>query len=346
MPPSSARPLVVLESFPRPLPTTNPYLIQLQRGLGQLPDVQVLNFSWRTALRGRYDIFHVHWPEALFDGRSWLTRTAHDLVFLLLLLRIRVLRIPLVRTVHNLGRPTGLRPLENLLLALTDRWTDLRIRLNSLTKIPPDQQVATILHGHYRDWFAPFPSAQMVPGRVVFFGLVRRYKGVDHLIRAFRQVPMDSPTTGLIIAGQPSTPELAAELQRLADADPRISFDLRFLDDGELTLAVGSAELVVLPYLEMHNSGGALTALSLNRPVLVPDNAVNNELAREVGQGWVHTYTNALTADRLVEVLAGLRADPPAGAPDLSAREWRSAGADHLAAFKRALLIRRSARRG
>ncbi len=334
---NSTRPVRVLESFPWRRPTTNPYLTQLQQSLDELPDVQVLNFSWRTALMRGYDVFHVHWPEALLDGRSWATRTAHDCFFLLLLLRVRLQGIPLVRTVHNLKRPTGLPFWENFLLSLAERWTVLRIRVNPFTEVPSGKEVVTILHGHYRGWFAPYPDTQPTPGRLAFFGMVRRYKGIDQLIRAFLGIPVTGWATSLIIAGHPSADDLASDLQRLVSNDPRVELDFRFLEDAELAAVAGSAELVVLPYREMHNSGGTLTALSLARPVLVPDNPVNRELAREVGEGWVHTYVGTLTSDRLEAALAELRRRPPVGPPDLSARGWEQAGLDHLAAFRRAM---------
>ena len=50
----------------------------------------------------------------------------------------------------------------------------------------------------------------------------------------------------------------------------------------------------MLPYRHMHNSGAALTALSLDRPVLVPETDVNRDLARETGPGWVVTFAGEL----------------------------------------------------
>ena len=43
----------------------------------------------------------------------------------------------------------------------------------------------TILHGHYREWYGP-SNAPSVPGRLLCFGLLRPYKGVESLLAAFR----------------------------------------------------------------------------------------------------------------------------------------------------------------
>jgi beta-1,4-mannosyltransferase len=62
--------LTVLQGFPVPRPTTNPYLVMLAQSLREQPGVTVLPFSWRTALVGRFDVYHSHWPEILVGGRT------------------------------------------------------------------------------------------------------------------------------------------------------------------------------------------------------------------------------------------------------------------------------------
>jgi len=80
-----------------------------------------------------------------------------------------------------------------------------------------------------------------------------------------------------------------------------------------------------------------LLALSLGRPVLVPGNEVNDDLAAEVGPSWVHRYTGPLTSEVLAAALVDLRAHPTTGAPDLSARQWPALGLQHLAVYEDAL---------
>jgi hypothetical protein len=148
----------------------------------------------------------------------------------------------------------------------------------------------------------------------------------------------------LRIGGKPSTDELARQLTELADGDDRIELTLRFLADAELVDIVCSAELVVLPYREMHNSGGVLTSLSLDRPVLVPSNEVTERLAVEVGDGWVWRYDGELTPELMLDTLERVQRGDRSERPDLSRREWDDAGRAHLAAYRRAREIaRRSA---
>ncbi len=70
-----------------------------------------------------------------------------------------------------------------------------------------------------------------------------------------------------------------------------MSSALGFAPDADLVREISMSEMVVLPYRFMHNSGAVLLALSLDRPVLVPDNEVNRLLEIEVGSDWVHDTT-------------------------------------------------------
>ncbi len=331
------RPLRVLQSFPEPRPTTNPYVVMLRRALDELPGVEVQTFGWGRALTGRYDVFHVHWPEILLSGRDPLRRAARRVLVAALLLRLWVTGTPVARTAHNLAPHAGVSPVEAFLLRGFDRRTAVVVRLNDQTPLPPGTPARTVLHGHYRDWFAAHPRPERTPYRAAFVGLIRPYKNVEALVAAFAEVAEREPQASLHVAGQPTGADLGAAL-RLAAADlPQVSLELTHLSDERLVQVVAAAELVVLPYREMHNSGAALLALSLDRPVLVPDNEVTGQLAEEVGLGWVLRYDGELSADRLVAALEEARRLPPGARPDLGRREWATAGRDHLAAYEEAL---------
>lgn len=326
----------VLQSFGPPRPTTNPYITMLDEALAATPGLEHVRFSWREALTGRYDAIHLHWPETLLGGRTRWRSAAKRAAFAALLVRLAVRRTAVVRTVHNLELPDAGR-VDRFLLGRVEALATLRVTISAATRLPAGVPTETVLHGHYRDWYGRYPASEPVAGRLAFVGLIRRYKGVEQLLDAFARTDGALPGLTLTVSGRPSSAALADEVRAAQARDPRIAAHLDFLPDAELVAAVTSAELVVLPYRFMHNSGTVLAALSLGRPVLVPRNAANDLLAAEVGPGWVHTYDGDLTADDLVAALTALRRDPPPAAPDLGAREWDDAGRRHLAAYRRAV---------
>ncbi|SEM84082.1 hypothetical protein [Cryobacterium luteum] len=322
----------VLQSFPEGRATTNPYLLQLSRALA--PSVEVFGFTWRRALTGRYDVFHVHWPEILLQGRTPGRALAKRMLFRLLLARLRLRRTAVVRTLHNVRSHEAAPRRDRRLLHAFDHRTTLWIRLNPFTPVPEGALERTIPHGDYRDWYSNRTSAAPISGRLLYFGLIRAYKGVDGLVETFRQFPGEVESS-LRIVGAPQSNERAQRLLRAAAGDRRIELLLRHASDAELSDAIGAAELVVLPYAEMHNSGAALLALSLDRPVLVPTNAVTAALAGEVGPDWVLTYDGPLSAKVLADALDRVRR--PRSAPDLTHRRWSVSASDHVEAYGRAV---------
>ena len=88
----------VLESFSTPSAQTNPYIIQLRDSLAATPGVEVVCWTWKDALLGRYDVFHTHWTEALIERRGRRSTVLRRILFALFLVRLRVTSTPVVRT--------------------------------------------------------------------------------------------------------------------------------------------------------------------------------------------------------------------------------------------------------
>jgi glycosyltransferase involved in cell wall biosynthesis len=96
---------------------------------------------------------------------------------------------------------------------------------------------------------------------VLFFGLLRPYKGLDLLLEAWRGIA----DAELWIVGRPRIP--LAPLR--AAAPPGVRFVPRFVAEDELPAFFARADLVVLPYTEIDQSGVLFTALGHGRPLLL-----------------------------------------------------------------------------
>jgi beta-1,4-mannosyltransferase len=192
------------------------------------------------------------------------------------------------------------------------------VSINPITQAP-DGDAMLIPHGHYRESFAPHPKPNPVEGRIVFAGLIRPYKGIEGLIASFSHTA--TPGLTLRIVGKP-TDELRTMIEVEAAADPRLSVRFGYLPDEEFVAELSSAELVCLPYTNVHNSGTLLAALSLNRPVLVKDSATTRILVEEVGPGWVHLFTGQLASADIDRAVAAVRTVTQRPAPRLDDRDW------------------------
>jgi beta-1,4-mannosyltransferase len=259
--------------------------------------------------------------------------------------RLRLQRKALVRTLHDLAPYDPPSRLQRAVLRLFDRWTTLWITLTDLTPPPRPGPTVVALHGHYRDWYAGTPREDPVPGRILHFGLIRRYKGTEALLSAFSELHDDSVT--LRIVGHAQDREVLTTIERACRKDPRISAIDQYVPDTQLARELTESQLVVLPFDRLTNSGSLMLALSLDRPVLVPATPLTEELAAEVGPGWVLTYRPPLDAQTIAQALEEARTVKGGPQPDLSRREWPAIGVRHEEAFVRAVeLARRGSRRG
>lgn len=299
--------------------------------------VEAAFFTWPRALFGRYDIFHLHWPEALVGRGSGPKLLATTVLSALLRLRLRLARTPVVYTLHNRAPHETKSARQLRARRAFERLASIEIHL-----VPEPDRVAaaesvTIPHGSYVEPYAAHPRSERVAGRAHFFGLMRPYKGIEELLDAFAAVP--GADTTLRLVGKPMDPDLAAAIERRAASDPRVGHRFGFIPDRDLVAEVTAAQLVVLPYRELHSSGAVLVALSLGRPVLIPDSVTGRALRDEAGADWVRLFEGPLTADVLSDALAETRT-PPTGSPDLSARTWPAVREAHVRVYRRALELR------
>jgi glycosyltransferase involved in cell wall biosynthesis len=199
-------------------------------------------------------------------------------------------------------------------------------RLRSELGVPPER-IHVIPHGAF-DHLTRLPEERPLPAElaavekpvILFFGFLSHYKGVDLLLRAFAQVD----GAELWIAGVPRVD--MAELRELADAAPgRVRFFPRFIDDAELPALFRRADLVVLPYREIDQSGVLYTALAFGRPLVVSRVGGLPELADRHGAAIAFP---AGDEGALAGTLAGLIADP-AKRERLAAAAARVAGAEY-----------------
>jgi glycosyltransferase involved in cell wall biosynthesis len=105
------------------------------------------------------------------------------------------------------------------------------------------------------------------PRRIVFFGKILDYKGVEDLLAAFAAVPADAAAE-LIVAGQCDDQPMRSRLQRAAGE--RVVLRLGRLAEPEVAPLLTSADAVVLPYRRVTTSGSATLALAYGRPLILP----------------------------------------------------------------------------
>ena len=313
----------------------NPFIALLIENLGA--GYEVIGFNFRTALIGRYQILHVHWPEVLVHSPSGLKRLVKLFLLITLIVLNKVRRIPHLWTVHNERPHEPTTPIEEFGLRL---WRSSCARRVYLTRAglqrATDSKGVLIVHGdyaHLRDTNRAHIT-QPVPGQLITFGLLRRYKSLELLIESVRHLPKQTGIS-LVLAGQPMPEEYALALVKASAEDRRISVVPKHQTDAELVRKITSSEFVVIPYARIYNSGTALLALTLGRPVITTDSPTMRELQDEVGPEWVQCLRQELSSESLLDAVNRLRSHDRPELPRFQNRDWSIVGTQYAELYNR-----------
>lgn len=221
---------------------------------------------------------------------------------------------PLVLTAHDLlprePRPLQLRAQRRLYDAVDAVIAHSEFGRRRLVEALglPEEKVRVIHHGTF-DSLTTLPAAELPPelgqpqGPVaMFFGLLRPYKGIELLLRAWSSIQSGAQ---LWIIGRPRM-----DVEQLeAGSPPTVRWVKRFVSDSELAACFRHADVAVLPYTETDRfdfSGVLATALAFAKPVVLSDVGGFSEVAKLGAARLVAPGDPAALAG----ALEGLLADP------------------------------------
>jgi glycosyltransferase involved in cell wall biosynthesis len=139
-----------------------------------------------------------------------------------------------------------------------------------------DKPVAVVPHGPFARGVSDTAGSGVEVGRprsfnILYFGTIRPYKGLEHLVEAFSSFSMvDAARFRLTVVGE--TWEGWTAPAALIEASPhrdRITFVNRYVTDREASAYFERADCVALPYLRSSASGPLHMAMSHGLPVIV-----------------------------------------------------------------------------
>lgn len=272
---------------------TNPYQWELtlalaEQGLRVTLTDGIGDRPLRGAIRayGHPKAVHLHWIDPFIpDDDARGTRTD---AFLSDLADLRRRGTRIIWTVHNLFRH-GVRHLE--------RMRSVRRRLVELADVAIthcgaakahiarayelDQELTrridVIPHGNYLNAYPATVSVGQARADLglerhdfvfLFLGQLRAYKGLTSLLEEFASLA--GGDLRLVVAGRAYEEQLKQELRRRCAEDPRLVVHLGHVPDDRVQVYMRAADVVVLPYLDVFTSGGAILAISFGRPVVAP----------------------------------------------------------------------------
>jgi glycosyltransferase involved in cell wall biosynthesis len=111
---------------------------------------------------------------------------------------------------------------------------------------------------------------------ILFFGAIRPYKGLEYLVTAFGQLARKHADYRLIIAGErkKGSEKYLDDIVQLIDGQPwrdRVIQRVEFVPDEDIELYFKSADVLVLPYAEVFQSGVLFLSYSFGLPAIATD---------------------------------------------------------------------------
>jgi glycosyltransferase involved in cell wall biosynthesis len=267
----------------------------------------------RYAAAAKPRLFHILWNNKfeIFD------RT-------LLMLYYRLLGKRIVFTVHNVNadrRDSSDTRINRLTLRIQYRLTHHifvhteKMKLELFEEFGvPGKQVTVIPFGINN----AVPNTSLAPSNakqrlglmkddkaILFFGRITPYKGLEYLIAAFRQVLIRDESYRLIIAGRPDRCEeywrairedLREDVQR-----GRVLLKADFVPDEETEVYFKAADVLVLPYRNIYQSGVLFLGHSFGLPVLAADVGSLKDEIVEGKTGYAFTPEDPVDLARAIE---------------------------------------------
>ena len=238
----------------------------------------------------------LHWIfgsiKSIFHARFSAVSIFHFHIFyinILVLFNLLVVKLlfgKVVLTIHDVTSFSDNRN-SKLMSELVYRFADLILTHNQFScdeiiKINTGfkQSINIIPHGNY----IPFINIQtdkkksreylnLPPNKpiLLFFGMIKKVKGLDVLLHSFKKVLDKNPDTILLIAGQlwENNFTVYQQIINRNSLSKSIILHTKFIPHNDVEYYFCASDLVILPYKKIYQSGVLMMTLSYGRPALV-----------------------------------------------------------------------------
>jgi len=236
-------------------------------------------------------IFHFH----IFEN---------NIVILLKIILVKLLFGKVVITIHDVisfAKSEKNVFLNNQIYSRVDLiFTHNTFSKKEVLKISPqiDEKILIVPHGNYlpfinvhndkakaRDFLAIDRDKKVL----LFFGLIKKVKGLDLLLNAFGEIIKKHPDTILLIAGK-TWKNNFTYYQQIIDKNnlaQNIILHNNFIPHNDVKYYYSAADLVVLPYKKIYQSGVLMMTLSYQKIALVSDLSPLTEIIEDKVNGFI-----------------------------------------------------------
>lgn len=141
--------------------------------------------------------------------------------------------------------------------------------LDDLYNPVPERKLLQLFHPLYEYLRLPGQESKEIKKKILFFGFVKFYKGLDILLRAMPVVLAQFPEMKLVVAGDVyGDKKLYLDLIDYLGLKNNVELHFRYISDNEIEGFFESCDACILPYRSATQSGVALLSYSFEVPVI------------------------------------------------------------------------------
>jgi glycosyltransferase involved in cell wall biosynthesis len=166
----------------------------------------------------------------------------------------------------------------------------------------PADRIFESAHGHFGEYVRDAPRAlpEDRPVRLLFFGRILPYKGLDLLLDAMEILWIKHPNLELEIWGDGDLSQYQGRIDRMG----RVRLENRWIDEADILGIFKRTDLLVLPYREASQSGVVGIAQAYGMPcVATPIPGLCEQVQHEVNGVVVSTVEATSLADGLMSLI-------------------------------------------
>ncbi|MBR7000835.1 MAG: glycosyltransferase family 4 protein [Lachnospiraceae bacterium] len=266
-----------------------------EKNIGKIKKLFNYIASYRAILRelksGGYDIVHT----------QWLIFSPIDYFFLRRI--VKKCKVKLVVTIHDI-LPFNQKFYDfryhKKVYGLADKViVQAENNVKRFGELFPDMTGKSVMipHGHFLDYAEPMNMSEarerlnIQKNALVFlfFGQIKKVKGVGVLLEAFSKMCREYPDALLIIAGSVWKDDFS-QYQEIIDRtgiSDAVRTDIRYIPDEEIKYYYSACDCCVLPYLDVYQSGVIQLCYAYRKPVVATRIGAFKEVVLEGESGFL-----------------------------------------------------------
>lgn len=312
-------PFIRVAMFPNPrsddpwMKEMHPFLLKIANelekiGCSCLPTPKRMTMFWVLNNRKKIDVIHLHWPEKQYEfdwvnlpirfpGSNRIKKTLGILWLILMVNLLRIIKIPIVWTIHDIFPHSSQNPSRMQIFARKYLLKNVAVVLLNCKGIEsliqqslgvPKKVVVSPL-GDYKDFYQStlsrldarkYLNIKENELMFLFFGTQRPHRNALSLIDAFKELGNNNAC--LWIAGNTDI-KLRQTIEKKCWGAWNIHLYLNLVTNDQLDCLLKATDFVVMPGKNYLTSGVVVLALSYGKPVITPNYGCATNMVQNAG---------------------------------------------------------------